>query len=455
MTDWFEAQHLGIPAEADRDVLLFPDVYTTTGWWKAAVPRVLRTRELPRYRYWTGRPPHSRGCLRRIARGGEDAVETRRGLATAERGHRACWLPMMQADLRPARRRRCLSATGNGDRLGGTHGVMGIEHRSFDEDIDLKRPPNRSRIELSHQRRRRTITPSAACSDDAEGTGSVRSTPPAVRMAGWFSYKAELLWQGDNLDHSSGRRGDGERRVCCARSFLPEQFATLPGNLHRSKLAALAWDRPGRSRRRRRRDRSRSLVGGRGPVRALPGAALDEPPSPHWGGSGGNDAQDPEHSRAVGTVSLTAGARDEALAVRRSSKCQRSGRIVCRRAPPPFRRLARLSPAGGSPSQVAALVFRGRQIRSDATPTSAASAPTPPSKSVAGCRPRRASREQGARLDALAGRLGGEPRLVEAGFDVVSGWSASRSAANDRGSGLFSIATIRLTQSGYGRFRRS
>jgi len=56
----------------------------------------------------------------------------------------------------------------------------------------------------------------------------------------------------------------------------------------------------------------------------------------HWGGSGENDAQDPEHSRAVGTVSLAAQYGTSACPLRRSSKCRQSGRIVSAKERHPF-----------------------------------------------------------------------------------------------------------------------
>jgi len=83
LTDWFEARGgAGIPhAEADRDVLLFPDVYTTytnPGAGKAAV-RVLEAANchvrIPDVD-GSGRPPHSKGMLDESRAAAEDAVET-------------------------------------------------------------------------------------------------------------------------------------------------------------------------------------------------------------------------------------------------------------------------------------------------------------------------------------------------------------------------------------------
>ena len=83
LTDWFEARGgAGVPrAEADRDVLLFPDVYTTytnPGAGKAAV-RVLEAANchvrIPDVD-GSGRPPHSKGMLDESRAAAEDAVET-------------------------------------------------------------------------------------------------------------------------------------------------------------------------------------------------------------------------------------------------------------------------------------------------------------------------------------------------------------------------------------------
>ena len=83
LTDWFEARGgAGVPrAEADRDVLLFPDVYTTytnPGAGKAAV-RVLEAAnchvEIPDVD-GSGRPPHSKGMLDVSRATAKDAVET-------------------------------------------------------------------------------------------------------------------------------------------------------------------------------------------------------------------------------------------------------------------------------------------------------------------------------------------------------------------------------------------
>ena len=83
LTDWFEARGgAGVPrAEADRDVLLFPDVYTTytnPGAGKAAV-RVLEAAnchvEIPDVD-GSGRPPHSKGMLDVSRATARDAVET-------------------------------------------------------------------------------------------------------------------------------------------------------------------------------------------------------------------------------------------------------------------------------------------------------------------------------------------------------------------------------------------
>jgi len=83
LTDWFEARGgAGIArAEADRDVLLFPDVYTAytnPGAGKAAV-RVLEAANchvrIPDVD-GSGRPPHSKGMLEKSRKAAEDAVET-------------------------------------------------------------------------------------------------------------------------------------------------------------------------------------------------------------------------------------------------------------------------------------------------------------------------------------------------------------------------------------------
>ena len=83
LTDWFEARGgAGVPrAEADRDVLLFPDVYTTytnPGAGKAAV-RVLEAANchvrIPDVD-GSGRPPHSKGMLDESRRAAAAAVET-------------------------------------------------------------------------------------------------------------------------------------------------------------------------------------------------------------------------------------------------------------------------------------------------------------------------------------------------------------------------------------------
>ena len=83
LTDWFEARGgAGVPrAEADRDVLLFPDVYTTytnPGAGKAAV-RVLEAAnchvEIPDVD-GSGRPPHSKGMLDESRAAAKDTVET-------------------------------------------------------------------------------------------------------------------------------------------------------------------------------------------------------------------------------------------------------------------------------------------------------------------------------------------------------------------------------------------
>ncbi|WP_435073679.1 FAD-binding and (Fe-S)-binding domain-containing protein [Halorubrum sp. HHNYT27] len=83
LTDWFDARGgAGVPRdEADRDVLLFPDVYTTytnPGAGKAAV-RVLEAANchvrIPDVD-GSGRPPHSKGMLDKSRAAAEDAVET-------------------------------------------------------------------------------------------------------------------------------------------------------------------------------------------------------------------------------------------------------------------------------------------------------------------------------------------------------------------------------------------
>ena len=83
LTDWFDARGgAGIPrAEADREVLLFPDVYTTytnPGAGKAAV-RVLEAANchvrIPDVD-GSGRPPHSKGLLEKSRATARDAVET-------------------------------------------------------------------------------------------------------------------------------------------------------------------------------------------------------------------------------------------------------------------------------------------------------------------------------------------------------------------------------------------
>ncbi|MFW5916779.1 MAG: FAD-binding and (Fe-S)-binding domain-containing protein [Halorubrum sp.] len=83
LTDWFEARGgAGVPrAEADREVLLFPDVYTTytnPGAGKAAV-RVLEAAnchvEIPDVD-GSGRPPHSKGMLDKSRAAAAAAVET-------------------------------------------------------------------------------------------------------------------------------------------------------------------------------------------------------------------------------------------------------------------------------------------------------------------------------------------------------------------------------------------
>ena len=83
LTDWFEARGgAGVPMEAaDRNVLLFPDVYTTytnPGAGKAAV-RVLEAANchvrIPDVD-GSGRPPHSKGMLDKSRAAARDAVET-------------------------------------------------------------------------------------------------------------------------------------------------------------------------------------------------------------------------------------------------------------------------------------------------------------------------------------------------------------------------------------------
>ena len=83
LTDWFEARGgAGISrAEADREVLLFPDVYTTytnPGAGKAAI-RVLEAANchvrIPDVD-GSGRPPHSKGMLEKSRATARDAVET-------------------------------------------------------------------------------------------------------------------------------------------------------------------------------------------------------------------------------------------------------------------------------------------------------------------------------------------------------------------------------------------
>ncbi|WP_092562509.1 FAD-binding and (Fe-S)-binding domain-containing protein, partial [Halorubrum sp. SD626R] len=83
LTDWFEARGgAAVPRdEADREVLLFPDVYTTytnPGAGKAAV-RVLEAAnchvEIPDVD-GSGRPPHSKGMLDESRAAARDAVET-------------------------------------------------------------------------------------------------------------------------------------------------------------------------------------------------------------------------------------------------------------------------------------------------------------------------------------------------------------------------------------------
>ncbi|QAU12275.1 FAD-binding oxidoreductase [Halorubrum sp. BOL3-1] len=83
LTDWFAARGgAGVPRdEADRDVLLFPDVYTTytnPGAGKAAV-RLLEAANchvaIPNVD-GSGRPPHSKGMLDVSRKAAEDAVET-------------------------------------------------------------------------------------------------------------------------------------------------------------------------------------------------------------------------------------------------------------------------------------------------------------------------------------------------------------------------------------------
>jgi len=83
LTDWFEARGgAGVSrAEADREVLLFPDVYTTytnPGAGKAAI-RVLEAANchvrIPDVD-GSGRPPHSKGMLEKSRATARDAVET-------------------------------------------------------------------------------------------------------------------------------------------------------------------------------------------------------------------------------------------------------------------------------------------------------------------------------------------------------------------------------------------
>ena len=83
LTDWFEARGgAGVSrAEADREVLLFPDVYTTytnPGAGKAAI-RVLEAANchvrIPDVD-GSGRPPHSKGLLEKSRATARDAVET-------------------------------------------------------------------------------------------------------------------------------------------------------------------------------------------------------------------------------------------------------------------------------------------------------------------------------------------------------------------------------------------
>ncbi|WP_049982928.1 FAD-binding and (Fe-S)-binding domain-containing protein [Halorubrum sp. BV1] len=83
LTDWFDARGgAGVSrAEADREVLLFPDVYTTytnPGAGKAAI-RVLEAAnchvQIPDVD-GSGRPPHSKGLLEKSRATARDAVET-------------------------------------------------------------------------------------------------------------------------------------------------------------------------------------------------------------------------------------------------------------------------------------------------------------------------------------------------------------------------------------------
>jgi len=83
LTDWFEAAAAaGIPrAEADRDVLLFPDVYHHLHEPRCGEGRGARAggRELPRPNPRCGReraPPHSKGMLDESRAAARDAVET-------------------------------------------------------------------------------------------------------------------------------------------------------------------------------------------------------------------------------------------------------------------------------------------------------------------------------------------------------------------------------------------
>jgi len=188
----------GIPrAEADRDVLLFPDVYTTYTNPGAGRPRCAcwrprtATSESP---MWTGRaPPHSKGMLDESRAAARDAVETL--VPDVADGWDVVVVEptdavMLQTDYhdlldgdasdvptptwRPSRRTPTASWS--------TSTPTGSTRISTST-----RPPNRSRITgtATRRRRRRTITRSA-CSD-VRGTGSIRSTPPAV---GWRARSA-------------------------------------------------------------------------------------------------------------------------------------------------------------------------------------------------------------------------------------------------------------------------
>jgi len=228
-----------------------------------------------------------------------------------------------------------------------TYGVMEyVDAHRLDEDIDLD-APTESLTYHGHCHQKAT-------KKDHHAVGVLRRAGYGVDpldssccgMAGSFGYEAEHY----SMSKAIGRilfdqvaESDGDEVVApgaSCRSQLKERDGGAPSRRTRSR----SW-----RRRWRRTDLVALAVAVGDPValslssavedqfEPLPGAALDGPPFVrHWGGSGENDAQDPEHSRAVGTVSLAAQYGTSACPLRRSSKCRQSGRIVSAKERHPF-----------------------------------------------------------------------------------------------------------------------